>query len=485
MKRPWKISHPLLVLLLTFTVTACSDDVQPGPDAGVDTLQTDTLGEGILVDAAPPKYRGQVDELVRPMMEGKWTAGLVVGLVSADGKEVYTYGEVAAGGAKPDEHTLFEVGSITKTFTSLVLAELAADGEVMLTDPVKALLPSSEVTMPSHKGEEITLLHLSTHTSGLPRMPDNFTSPTNPEDPYGDYTVDQLYTFLNGYTLPRAPGATWEYSNLAGALLGHTLALKAGETYPALVAERITSPLNLQDTVFTLSSEQSERFAQGHNGDLKARSSWELEVFAPAGGLRSSAQDMLSYLAAQAGITTSSLSTSMAETHTSRFKSSNVEMGLGWVIGDTGYHWHNGTTGGFETFVAFDTQAKVGVVVLANTLTAYYAQTSLGKALIKLMTKQSYEPVALPPSVSVSAETLDLYVGTYSADFTVTITREGDALVLAQAGHPDQPLYAKTEKIFYRRTKVVEITFVKDSTGAYPSLSYSSSDGTTTLFRAP
>ena len=262
----WMVHHLLLALLLALATPACSDDDPPvNADAGADLAPIgDATDDGLQPDTLPPgKHQKQVDDLVRPIIEGKWAPGLVVGLIDADGQEVYGYGETkTGGGVKPDQDTLFEIGSITKTFTSLALAGLVADGKLKLDDEVKTLLPAGQVTMPSRSGKEITLLQLSTHTSGLPRMPDN-KAPKDPKDPFADYDAAKLYAFLSGYTLTRDPGAQWEYSNLGVGLLGHALSLKANKTYEALVADRITGPLKLKDTTIALSAEQTKRLAPG------------------------------------------------------------------------------------------------------------------------------------------------------------------------------------------------------------------------------
>jgi serine-type D-Ala-D-Ala carboxypeptidase/endopeptidase len=488
--RRWKVHYLLLALLLALVASACSDDDPPvNADAGADAAPVgDVGGDGLQPDTlSPGKHQKQVDDLVRPIIQGKWAPGLVVGLISADGQEVYGYGETKiGGGVKPDQDTLFEIGSITKTFTSLALAGMVADGKLKLDDEVKALLPAGQVTVPSRSGKEITLLQLSTHSSGLPRMPDN-KAPKDPKDPFADYDTAKLYAFLSGYTLTRDPGAQWEYSNLGVGLLGHALSLKANKSYEALVADRITGPLKLKDTAITLSSEQTKRLTPGYDWDLELALPIDLSVLAPAGALRSSARDMLAYLAAQTGITSTALTATLAETHKSHYKAATREMGLAWIITDSRYHWHNGGTGGFETFVGFDKQAKVGVVVLGNAHTGYSPQTKLGLALLKMLTQQSYQPVGLPIAISVPTATLDLYAGTYANanGFSVTVTRKGDALYVTWKDQPDYRMYAQTSESFYLRAAVIGITFIKDSTGAYSALTFASSSGKTKLLRQP
>jgi len=165
-----------------------------------------------------------------------------------------------------DGNTIFEVGSVTKVFTSLLLADMAQRGQVALTDPVAKYLPAG-VKMPERNGRQISLEDLATHTSGLPRLPSNL-SPKDAANPYADYSVEQLYQFLSGYQLTRDIGPQYEYSNLGGGLLGHVLARRAGMDYEKVVRSRICEPLGMRSTSITLSDDMKTRFAVGHNGPI-------------------------------------------------------------------------------------------------------------------------------------------------------------------------------------------------------------------------
>ena len=152
----------------------------------------------------------------------KKTVGIVVGVINEEGRKVISYGTLSQGGSREvDGSTVFEIGSITKVFTALLLADMAESGELSLDDPIAKFLPES-VKVPSKDDKQISLLHLATHTSGLPRMPDNF-HPADLENPYADYTVEKMYEFLSGYTLTRGIGTRIEYSNYGCGLLGHIL----------------------------------------------------------------------------------------------------------------------------------------------------------------------------------------------------------------------------------------------------------------------
>ncbi|HKB14403.1 MAG TPA: serine hydrolase domain-containing protein, partial [Vicinamibacterales bacterium] len=239
------------------------------------------------------------------------SVGIVVGLIDASGRRVLSHGALAKGDARPlNGDTLFEIGSITKVFTSLLLADAVERHEVALGDPVSRYLPAT-VKMPERGGRAITLQDLAMHTSGLPRMPSNF-KPADPANPYADYSVEQLYQFLSSYELARDIGTQYEYSNLGGGLLGHVLALRAHTDYASLVRERITTPLGMTSTTIVLSPELKARLAVGHSPTLQPVANWDLPTLAGAGALRSTTNDLLTFLAANLGYAQSSLAPAMA-----------------------------------------------------------------------------------------------------------------------------------------------------------------------------
>ena len=188
------------------------------------------------------------------------SVGIVVGVIGPEGRRVIAYGHLEKGDPRPlNGDTIFEIGSVTKVFTSLLLADMVQRGEVALADPVAKCLPPV-AKMPERNRRSIALVDLATHTSGLPRLPTNM-SPKDPNNPYADYSVEQLYRFLSRYQLSRDIGSQYEYSNLGGGLLGYVLALRAGMTYEALVESRICKPLEMNSTRITLTPEMKARLA--------------------------------------------------------------------------------------------------------------------------------------------------------------------------------------------------------------------------------
>lgn len=307
--------------------------------------------------------------------------GIVVGVIDANGRRVVAFGSLSKGDTRPLKgDTVFEIGSITKEFTSLLLVDMARRGEVALTDPVSKYLPEG-VTVPERNNRKITLADLSTHSSGLPRMPSNFR-PKDNANPYVDYTVEQLYEFLSGHTLTRDIGSQYEYSNLGSGLLGHALSLHAGMTYEALLCSRILDPLGMSDTRITMTPEMKARLAVGHKETARTSENpngltpvpnWDIPTLAGGGALRSTANDMLTFLAANLGYIKTPLAAAMADQVSTRRPSDrpDFEVGYGWRIqikhGST-IIWHGGATGGYRCYIGFDPDARVGVIVLSNVL---------------------------------------------------------------------------------------------------------------------
>ena len=298
------------------------------------------------------------------------SVGIVAGVTTDDGRVVVGYGRLGADDpTQPDADTVFEVGSVTKVFTSTLLADLVVRGELGLDTPVRGLLGDA-ARMPTRDGAEITLEHLATHSSGLPRLPGNF-DPADDANPYADYDTERLYAFLSSHQLSRGIGEAVEYSNVGYGLLGHALALREGVDYESLVTERILEPLQMSGTAVELAPLLRERLAAGHDERLRPAANWDLAALAGAGALRSTANDMLTFVEANMGLRDSPLSAAMEFAHAPRVAdpSLGMDLGLGWIIAaesDRRFVWHNGATGGYSAFIGFDPAAREGVVVLSN-----------------------------------------------------------------------------------------------------------------------
>ena len=234
--------------------------------------------------------------MLQELVKNHGIRGIVVGLVDGAGtRRVFAYGNRGPNALPLAGDSVFEIGSMTKVFTGVLLAEMVQRGEVELATPVADLLPP-HVRFPSRNGKAITLLDLTTHFSGLPSMPTNLAA--TDRGPFADYTVSHLYEFLSRYELQRDPGDTFEYSNVAVGLLGHALSLRAATTYEALVSDRILRRLGMTHTAITFTPWMKDHLVRGHNRAGKAVATWDFPSLPGMGGLRSTMNDMLTFAAA-------------------------------------------------------------------------------------------------------------------------------------------------------------------------------------------
>ena len=276
--------------------------------------------------------------------------GIVVGVVDSTGQRIVSYPSALNG------DTIFEIGSLTKVFTALLLSEMVQRREVALTDPVAKYLPVG-VKVP----QSITLEDLATHTSGLPRNPSNLTE--------HHYTPQMLYDFFSGYQPARE--VQWRYSNLGYGLLGLALA----PNYEKAVRSRISGLLEMNSTRIELGAELKSRLAAGHNEHLAPVPASDFGALAAAGALHSSASDMLKFLAAFLGRTNTPLAPAIAAMLDVRKPTTQPGLtnALGWQISlPDGLEivWKDGTTAGYSSFLGYSPQKRIGVVVLSNTSTA-------------------------------------------------------------------------------------------------------------------
>lgn len=426
--------------------------------------------EETLAASQPPKANFTDDEIKAILRErieiAKRGVGMVVGLIDEKGTRIISVGRPSLNSNNlVDGNSVYEIGSITKTFTSILLADMAARGEVKLDDPISKYLPKS-VKTPVVNGQEITLQHLARHTSGLPRLPSNMV-PRDPSNPYADYTVEQIYAFLNSYTQTRPIGVTTEYSNLGAGLLGHILALRAGTDYETLVKKRILTPLKMNSTAITLTPSMHDHMTTGHN-QWAPVAYWDLPALAGAGALRSSANDMLRYLAANMGLTPSLdpvLSAAMKRTHINvESKTPNEGIGLGWTLSrifENNVIEHGGGTGGFSTFIAFEPIRKRGVVVLSNSNTPV---NDIGLHLLDSRTRLN--KLVLPKAftaIQIDSKSLDAFIGTYeiAPGNTIVISRDGTRLQ-ATTALGTLEIFAYEPMSFFSKVLDAQLTFVKE-----------------------
>ena len=412
----------------------------------------------------------EILSIIKQRVDDKRSAGIVIGVLDANGRtRVVAYGDPGPGQPALDGNSVFEIGSISKVFTSTVLAELVQEGKVSLDDPAQKYLPSS-VHMPTRDGKAITLGTLSEQNSGLPRMPTNF-KPADQANPYADYTVQQMYDFLSGYQLPRDPGADFEYSNLGVGLLGHVLSRATGMSYEELERQRVWAPLGMTNTSITLTPWMKAHLALGHDEQGHVVPNWDLPTLAGAGAIRSNANDMLKFLDANLHPERGALQRAMAFAQKDRAAAGNMRIGLNWLTSYAGTDtivWHNGGTGGYRTFLGFEPSRKVGVVVMTNTTGA--GADDIGFHILN--PAMPLAPAPAPPkqrtAIDVKADVLAHYIGTYqlAPNLSLEITLKDGALYVHPTNQATLRLWPESETDFFLKELDAQLTFVRDAQGA-------------------
>jgi CubicO group peptidase (beta-lactamase class C family) len=408
--------------------------------------------------------KAAVDQIVQPLIDSGTAPAVVVAVIEAGKPQFFGYGK-GIGGAAPDASSIFEIGSVTKTFTTLALAEMVERKMVALDDPVRKYLPPDAVP-PGKEGEpEIRLVDLASQHSGLPRLPGNL-HPKDMANPYADYTRQMLYEFLAKQTLHLPPNAGFLYSNLGMGLLGHVLSLRYGKSYEQMIVDLIATPLDMNDTRITLNADQQKRFLIGHDADGNEVRYWDIPTLAGAGALRSDAADLARYIQAQID-PPAKLKPAIDLQHQEQHKlGASGAIALAWIIKPDGKtYWHNGGTAGFTTYVSFNTERKSGVVVLVDN--GGQLMDQIGDRLEHMLAGDKVEPIPIHHAITLDPATLDQYVGSYEVipGVRMQITKAGDQLYVQLPNQPRFRLFAESKDKFFLRIVDASITFDRDDQG--------------------
>jgi serine-type D-Ala-D-Ala carboxypeptidase/endopeptidase len=426
----------------------------------------------VTVLADEPSLRKRTDQLVQPYLDNGVFVGMSIGVSDRGQQQTFGYGRLSRDDPRvPDGDTIYEFGSASKVLTGLLLADAVVQGRVRLDQPAGELLPAG-VKMPGHGKRAITLQDLSTHMSGLPRLPDNLKL-TNLSNPYADYKVDNLYSFLNGYKLTRSPGEKSEYSNLGQGLLGHLLALQAKSTYGQLLSDRIATPLKMSSTRIKLDERSRAQLAPGHTGDGRPTASWDLPVLAGAGAIRSTVNDLLRFADANLSAPKDKLGDAIElawTIHQQPLPTGGSAMGLGWHVTPDGTHWHNGQTGGYHSMILINRETRTSVVLLTNSSTGEVDR--LAKDIMKMMAGAKVEPRKFEKTIKVPAKDLQKFVGRYelAPGIEFAVMAEGGKLMVSLTGQPTYEIFARSETVWFYKVVDATITFKIDKNGECNSL---------------
>jgi CubicO group peptidase (beta-lactamase class C family) len=429
---------------------------------------------------AAPQAGGDLDtradrakSLIEQRVANHWNPGIVVGLVDGDQTRVVAAGRRGADDPRPlDGQTIFEIGSVSKVFTGILLALAVERKEVLLEQPVAELLPDAVREKFSGDKAKITLRMLSQHLSGLARMPDNF-KPKQADNPYADYTVEQMYEYLSSCTLNHAPDEKYEYSNLAQGLLGHVLSRKAGCDYETLLVRRICGPLKMDRTRVVFTPEMRAQLARGHNAAGVETANWDLPTLAGAGGIRSNVNDLLLFAKANLSPPEIPLAAALRRAQSERRRiNPTLEMGLGWHVVSAGgreFLTHGGETGGYHAFISLDVKNRRGIVMLTN---AGVSIDDIGQHLMD--PSSALDPARQKPReganhkmVILEAKQLESLVGVYelAPSFFITVTVDGGRLMAQATGQDRFEIFPESDTKFFYKVVDAQITFERGPDG--------------------
>jgi len=415
------------------------------------------------------QYKANIDETIRSILEIRHSnvkKGVVLGaVINGNSIDYFAIGDTT--NLEILKQQFFEIGSISKVFTSLLLQTAVTNKELSLQDEAVKYFPAGKKA-PTFSNQNFTLLQLSNHTSGLVRMPGNF-NPKNPMNPYADYTVEQLYQYLDTASLLYKPGLKSQYSNLGVALLGTILENKLKAPLEKLWTERIFKPFGMKETFVTVPQKLFGRRIKGfaYNQEMQF---WDLPSFAGAGGIKSTIVDMATFM--QNCLTSKNpfIRNLIASTSvTTLEESESMDIGLGWYkrkrLPKT-VLMHSGQTGGFSSFIGLDTLNSVGLVLLTNNTGIVLAD--LGQYFLDT-TKIVQE---LRPFISLADSILSKYVGVYKLDesMNLTVTKENGGLFLQATGQDKFQLYAHSTWKFFLKVTQADIEFLENKKGVVDRL---------------
>lgn len=342
--------------------------------------EKDTLS--LLENESPLDF--YIDSIANTYINKAHTQSLAIAVFHNNQYDTFFYGETEKGNTTlPTEGTLYEIGSITKLFTATLLADLVTKDVIRLNDPIIGFLPDSVAANPALK--EVTFETLANHTSGLPRMADNWnrTAGFNAKDPFAAYDQQALFSFLKNYKTDREPGEEYEYSNIGYGLLGELLATVCKKPYLSCLRETVLEPLQLNNTT---DKPNAENELLGLDNEGNSIPPWNWDILVGAGGLKSNLRDLTLFAVEQFKRPDNELRNAMALTRQfTVFTPENMDIGLAWRISMTEdgiiYFHHTGGTDGSSSFIGLSPDTGTVLVILSN------AAESVGAVSAEVMGK--------------------------------------------------------------------------------------------------
>lgn len=467
---------------LSFSFVAALVGVLLGGCGKSETSNSDAASTQASLSAPGGKsLEERIAAVVQPLVDDGWTKGLIVGVVQNGKPSYFPFGALGDGsGSRPDKDSVFEIGSVTKVFTALVLADMATKGEVSLDDPIAKHAPA-DWKISSSVGKPITLASLAAHTSGLPVVPGNFWKQGDKiydsnvgGQRWREFSVEQFGQYFADPAPPIGSGGKYAYSNLGAGLLGHLLERVGERRIDDLIEERICVPLGMTDTSFIL-----DPSGPGHDVDGEPADFWPIGDSALGGAfaLRSTCSDLLKFAAATLDPAGSPMKETLELARQPRGDINELEKtALGWKVNKFGVVYTTGATGGFRSAMLLHPKTRTAVALLANTqvggVTGGRAALfdALGGSLLNVVLAAPPIDVSFPSPVSIEVGKLADYPGYYSPENgarepSFPIRVEDGKLITVGPGGVDARLWPAAEDVFFIRAYVAELKFLRDDSG--------------------
>jgi CubicO group peptidase (beta-lactamase class C family) len=331
----------------------------------------------------------RINEIMSPYAQKSSRASISLGVFKDNQTSYYGYGETKKGNNTiPDSETIYEIGSITKTFTALLMIDYLQSNSLSVECPVNNLLPAN-IPLLQHNNIPIRIRHLLNHTSVLPRLPDDFDKGSDPDNPYKHYDSTRMYNFLKTFKLTRDPGQTSEYSNLAFGLVGTILERQTHKNYEQLLLEKICNPLGLVKTKIILNKNDSLNFAVGYDDFGNQVPYWDdFNAFKGAGAIRSDVKDMIGYGKTILFSDMSVLKTQIDSCLKVTYLKSSVKQASGWIVqsyNGNEYFIHDGGTAGFNSYILICKNKNIVLVILFGNAPSNNSIKCLNQLIIELL----------------------------------------------------------------------------------------------------
>ncbi|MEZ6128112.1 MAG: serine hydrolase [Planctomycetaceae bacterium] len=419
----------------------------------------------------PSVHATRIAALVEPYLKHPRVNAVSVGVISGDTQWNSHYGLLdGAKSSPPGDKTIYEIGSISKVFTSLLVAEAVESGRLKLDDPISTIM--TELATENPDVGRITFRQLSHHVSGLPMTPTNL-KPADPTNPFADYDQDQLNEYLLTAKPERKPDVAYEYSNLGVGLLGDLLARQAGISYEELLRQKVTEPLKMSDTGTRLSDKQNTRVAPPHNAALLPDGRWDFGALAGCGGICSTVDDMLLFAKAWLNPPKTSLGKAMELAWKQHRPAQGAEraMGLGWMIaGDGSTRWHNGVTGGYQSMLLISRELNSATILLCNT--AGSETDALGEQIFQTVVGMDVKPRTFEKPFDVDAKTVQRLAGRYqlTPGFVMTVQATDVRLQVQLTGQQFLPIFPTSRTEWKYKAVDATLHFELPETGNCPKV---------------